>query len=589
MSGLPTLDPEIADLGVAIGLLSAGPGGVELDSSWFDDPGDRLTGVLADDDRRSALVRFADAVLAEGQHDDDGGVSRIHLFNLRALAGDESLPDLTISAVLDARSPDFVEVGLAVAFATTGPATTTDLTVPLYRAAKSGKSVAEPFALLAGGVIHLACDIVVSTAEPATDEFGLAGVTVGLDTALTDGAEPSFQLVLKGLHLPGAATSEDLAIGGPGQDLEQTLLSLVLGLVRQSADALAGAAGDDVRAALDLLGLGDTAGIPPLPVADLLDRGVAELRDWFTALIGAPAARDAWMGSLAALLAGSVVPGPAGDVVHIPIPGSPVAVEIGFGVATGPGGHLVVTPRVGVTLTADVAGAVRLGAEAVADLLTIDTATGALTAVPHVEIVATATGSGAGDAADLVHTGDLVVGTLRLGLSVDHGAPQALVQLLAVTLEGHPHDVLDLSTPDAVVAAAGQVAGDLIATALDQLGDAGADIKALLGLVPTGGTAALDASHLLTDPLGTLADWWRALVTTHAADLPAVLAHLRDLVAGPSQVTDPIGVADAGSGPWSIPVIDHVTASTWPCRTTCSSSRRSYPWSSTTSPPGAPR
>lgn len=558
MSGLPTLDPEIADLGVAIGLLTAGSGGVDLDSSWFDDPGERLTGVLADDDRRSALVRFADAVLAEGQHDDSDGVSRIHLFNLRALAGDDTLPDLTISASLDARSADYVEVGLAVTFATTDPATSTDLMVPLYRAAKTGKSVPEPFALLAGGVIHLACDIVVSTAEPATDEFGLAGVSVGLDTALTEGAQPSFQLVLKGLHLPGATSSEDLTIGGPGQDLEQTLLSLVLGLVRQSADALAGAAGDEARAALNLLGLGDAAGIPPLPVADLLDRGVDELRDWFTSLIGAPAARDAWMGSLAGLLGGSVEAGPTDDLVRIPIPGSPVVAEIGFSATTGPGGHLVVTPRLGLTLTADVAGAVRLGAEVVADLLTIDTATGALAAIPHVEIVATATGSGAGDAADLVHTGDFVVGTLRLGIAVDHGAPQALVQLLEVTLEGHPHDVLDLSTPDAVVAAAGQIAGDLIATALDQLGDAGADLKALLGLVPTGGMAALDAAHLLTDPLGTLADWWHDLLTNHAADLPAVLAHVRDLVAGPSQVADAIAVADPRVGPWSIPVIDHV-------------------------------
>ncbi len=559
MSGLPTLDPEIADLGLAIGLLSAGTDGVELDSTWFDDPGERLTGVLADDDRRTALVRFADAVMAEGQHDDSGGVSRIHLFNLRTLAGDDTLPDLTVSASLDARSPDYVEVGLAVTFATTDPATSTDLTVPLYRAAKTGKSVPEPFALLAGGVIHLACDIVVSTAVPATDEFGLAGVSVGLDTALTEGAQPSFQLVLKGLHLPGATSSEDLAIGGPGQDLEQTLLSLVLGLVRQSADALAGAAGDEARAALDLLGLGDAVGIPPLPVADLLDRGVDELRDWFTGLVGAPAARDAWMGSLAGLLGGSVDSGPTGDLVRIPVPGSPVTVEIGFSAATGPSGHLIVTPRLGITLTADVAGAVRLGAEAVADVLTIDTATGALSAVPHVEVVATATGAGAGDAADLVHTGDFVVGMLRLGLAVDHGAAQALVQLRDVTLEGHPHAVVDLSTPDAVVAAAGHLAGDLIATALDGLGDAGADLKALLGLVPTGGITALDASHLLTDPLGTLADWWHDLVTNHAADLPAVLAHVRDLVAGPSQVADAIAVADPAVGPWSIPVIDHLT------------------------------
>jgi len=557
MTSLPTLDPEIADLGLAIGLLTPSTDGVELDSSWFDAPAERLTGVLADDDRRLALVRFADAVLAGGNHDESGGVSLLHLFNLRTLAGDNTLPNLTIQASLDARAADYVEVGLAASFTTDTPSTTTDLRIPLYRAAKTGHSVPQPFALLAGGVVHISSDITVSSVQPATDEFGLAGVSIALDTALTDGANPQFQLVLKGLHLPGAATSQDLTIGGPGQDLEQTLLSLVLGLVRQSADALAGPAGADVRAALDLLGLGAAAGIPALPVTELLEHGAAGLRDWFTSVMGAPAARDAairWLGALADLVGGSVSSG----LVQIPVPGGHVSVELGFTAQTGAGGHLVVTPRLGARFTTDVAGGVRLGAEAVADLLTIDTATGALTAVPHVEVVATATGSGAGDAAKLVHTNDFAVGTLRLGLTLDHGAPQALIQMLDVDLEGHHHDVLDLSTPDAVVAAAGQIAADLIAAALDSLGDAGAELKGLLGLVPTGTMPALDAAHLLSNPLGTLSDWWHDLVTNHASELPAVLTRLRDLVAGPTQVTAPVAVADPGVGPWSVPIIDHV-------------------------------
>ena len=103
MSSLPTLDPEIADLGLAIGLLSNGTSGVEFDSGWFTDPAKNLAGALADDGRRGALVRCADAVLAQGIHTEHDGVVLVHLFNLRELGGDPALPDLTVQVSLDAR------------------------------------------------------------------------------------------------------------------------------------------------------------------------------------------------------------------------------------------------------------------------------------------------------------------------------------------------------------------------------------------------------------------------------------------------------------------------------------------------------
>ena len=190
MTGLPTLDPEIADLGLALGLLSSSNGGVELDSSWFDNPGARLTGTLGDDARRSALVRFVDAVLAQGEHDENDGVTYLHLFNLRELANDSSLPDLTVQATLDARPIAYVEVGIAAALTTTAPDTSTQVAIPLYRAAKTNQSVAQPFALLAGGVIHVGAELTFDTTPPATDEFGLAGVEAAIDAALVGGPPP---------------------------------------------------------------------------------------------------------------------------------------------------------------------------------------------------------------------------------------------------------------------------------------------------------------------------------------------------------------------------------------------------------------
>ncbi|MCW2645081.1 MAG: putative transcriptional activator SRCAP-like protein, partial [Pseudonocardiales bacterium] len=372
--------------------------------------------------------------------------------------------------------------------------------------------------------------------------------------ALTGTPTPEFQLTLKGLHLPGAATSSDLAIGGPGVDIQDALLSLVLGLVRQGADALSGAAAAEVGAALDLLGIGGAAGIPPLPVAELVDQGVDRLRDWFVEVMGAAPARAAWLTALSQLLGGTVT----GDHVAIQIGGGPVTATIGIRAATTPSGHLVVTPQLGLSLSSTV-GTVRLGAEAVADLVAIDTATGALTPIPDAEIVVTAAGTGA---TKLLDTTTAKIGSVRLGLAVRGGDLHPLLALRAVEFGGHPPQDLDLSSPDAVVAAAGQVAATLLGDALDALGAAGTELKALLGLTGTGAMPALQAEHLLTDPLGTLATWWHDLLTTHQADVPAVLAHLCNLVA-PAMPPPSVTGTGTAADPWSIPIVPKLTIDAW--------------------------
>jgi len=560
MTALPMLDPEIADLGLAIGLLTPGSGGgVELDSGWFDAPGERLTGALASDNRRSALVRFVEAVLADGTHTEREGVVLLPLFNLRELAHDNTLPDLTVQASLDSRPTDYVEVGLAVTFATENPTTHTDAVIPLYRAAKTGHSVAQPFALLAGGKVQLATEITLNTTPPATNEFGLAGVAVAIETAVVGTPSPSFRLLLKGLHLPGAASSSDIQVGGPGVQIEDALLSLLLGLVRQGADALSGAAAAEVGAALNLLGLGDAAGIPPLPVTDVIEHGVDELRAWFTDLMGADAARTAWLSSLSQLLGGTVAAGQ----VQIPIGAGPVTATIGLRAVNGPGGHLQVTPQLGLSIHIDVAGSIRLGAEANVDLFTVDVATGSIHPVPHADLVVTATGNGAGNAAKLLHNATLDIGAIRVGLSVVDGSPRALIEMRNVDIDGHHHDVLDLSSPDAAVAALGQVAADLIGAALDALGAAGTDLKGLLGLTPPAGVPALDANQLLTNPLGTVQSWWHDLITDHAADVPAVLTHLLNLVAAPLQAAQSVSGTGTPEAPWSIPIANRLTLDCW--------------------------
>ncbi len=543
---------------MAIGLLTPGTSGVELDSDWFADPATRLTGVLADDGRRGALVRFAEAVLARGTHTEQDGIVLLPVLDLRELSGNPALPDLVVQVSLDARPADYTEVGLAATLKTTTPVSTTDVVIPLYRAAKHGKTVAQTFALLDGGVVKVSVDLTLQTASPPPDEFGLAGVSVAVETALSGGPPPAFTLLLKGLHLPGAAASSDVQVGGPGVSIQDSLLSLVLGLVRQSADLLAGAAATEAKAALDLLGLGDAAGIPALPVDAVVAHGVAALQDWFVSLMGSAAARTAWLASLGQLLGGT----PGTDHVDIPIGAGPVHARLSLDTATGASGHLLLTPRLGLTLATDVGGAITLGAEANAALFVLDVANGAITPVPEAEVVVTATGTGGGK---LLQSAAADVGTLRLGLAVTGGNPRAVIQLLNVNVEGQQHDVLDLSTPDAAVAAAGQIAAVLIGKALDALGDAGAELKGLLGLTPPAGVTAIDATHLITDPLGTLAGWWHDLVTTQAAHVPDVLTHLRNLIIGQLQLQAGDQVTGSGTvaDPWSIPVLTRLRIDCW--------------------------
>jgi len=561
MTSLPGLDAELSDLGLAIGLLTPSQTGVEFDSGWFSDPATHLKAVLPDDARRAALVRFADAVLARGTHTERDGVELVRLLNVRELGGDPALPDLTVQVSLDARPDGYVEIGLAATLRTVAPATTTDVVIPLYRAAKAGKTVPQPFALLDGGIVKVSTDLTLAAAAPAPGEFGLAGVSASVETALPGGPPPAFTLVLRGLQLPGATTAADVQIGGPGVSIQDSLLSLVLGLARQSAGPITGPAAAQAAAALDLLGLGTAAGIPALPVADVIAHGASALRAWFISLMGSDQARAAWLGSLGQLLDGTT----AGDSLDIPIGDGPVTARLTLATSTGASGHLLITPQLGLTLQSGAAGPVTLGAEAAAALFTLDVADGSITPVPEAQFAVTAAGTGTGDAAKLLHTATADIGALRLGFALVAGSPRALIQLTDVNINGSQHKLLDLSTPEAAAAAAGQIASEVIATALNSLGAAGAELAGLLGLDPPAGVTAIDGAKLITDPLGTLAVWWHELVTAHPDQVPGVLAHVRNLVAGPLQLAagDTVSGTGTPADPWSIPVLTRLRIDCW--------------------------
>ena len=564
---MSVLSPEIVDLGLAIGLLRRGTGGdVSFDSDWFSDPGPRVSRALADEHRRASLIRFVDAVNGETPVVNSGGVQLLKIFDATEL-GIPDAPALVVMLAIDDRDAHFVEVGVSVSFSTTAPATRTDLVVPLYRTGKligtgpTVESVLEHFALKAGAPIRVATSIQLGGVVDSSG-FALGSVDVAVSIPVSGSDAPTIEISLIGLRLPGATQPTDIHIGGPDSTIEESLLSLVLGVVRAGAAALGGA-GESVMAALDLIGLGPNPQLAPIDVGDIAARGVSVLRDWFAAAMAGQASRDAWLGSLGKVLGLPLTPG----VVTIPIAGG-LAVTISIGAQPGAGGHLKVTPRVSIELSTTIGGgasAVRLAARAAVDVFTIDLADGSLTPVPTAELFVDVGGHGT----HLLATGPVHIDQANLGIGLVGGEVQPVIRMLQVAVNGAaPHAVVDLSSADAVVAAAGQIASDLARTALDAF-PAGAHLKVLLGLEAVGAQTALDASQLFVDPLATLRSWWRDLLVNHAGEVTSVLAHLRDLIAHDSKVAlnggpaAPVSGTGIESDPWSVPIVDRVTIDAW--------------------------
>ena len=564
MNPSTVLSPEIVDLGLAIGLLQKTDSSVQFDSGWFGDPGPRVAKALADEGRRAALIRFVDAVNGDAPVVNAGGVKLLKVFDANEIGLSQPL-NLSVMLAIDDRATGYVEIGVAISYATDSPVTHTDVVVPLYRTGKlSGNTVlpvAEHFALAAGSPIRLATSLTLG-GPPDSSGFGLGGIDLAA-TAPVDGSAPTVEITLTDLLLPGATAPTTIHIGGPGTTIEDSLLSLVLGVVHAGAAAL-GNAGRQALAALDLIGLGPSTALPPIDVADIATHGVAALRDWFTTTLADATARDAWLGAVRELIGGDPV---ADGLLRIPLAGG-VFLTISLATLPGAGGHLKVTPRIGLELSTTIGSgptAVDLTGRAAVDVVTVDLADGSLSALPVAELFVEATGHGA----RLVASGPVQIGTVHLGVGVDHGAVVPVVRLLDVQSgTGPPHPVVDLSSADAVVAAAGQVAGDLVRTALAAL-PAHVHLEPLLGLAATGASGMLDSARLLVDPLGTLGGWWHELLTTHAADVPDVLAHLRDLVAHDSKLATngqpaaPISGDGTRGNPWSVPIVDRVSLDAW--------------------------
>ncbi|HSC90106.1 MAG TPA: hypothetical protein VLB86_00480, partial [Gaiellaceae bacterium] len=542
-----------ADLGV-LGSLATAVGLLDADGDpnpgWFGDPAESLSTVLADEGQREALIEFVDEAMGGADREADAsGATWLPVVSL-----DD--PALTVAITVDDAPATHVLIGLGVSFSTSAPAPSsrTTVSVPLFRAAKRGHSVPTPFVLgQAGGRLRLSTRITVDEGAPVPGEARLGAVGLEVDAPTTGADDPaSFGLVLEDFQLPGAPAPRTLRVSaGSPDELDDAVLDLVLSLVRAQAEAVGGG---ELGALAGLLGLAGDA-VPGFPVEQLASQGARALGTWVEEILAATASRQTWLDHAAALVGGAR----DGDDVVVTLGAVGARLRVGIRTETGPSGRL----RLTATLGADV-GATSPRAQGRADLFRIDLGTGEALALPALGLWASVgrhDGAGArvlDVAAPTVARAD----RLRLGFALD--ADRRLTFVLAadnVLLGTRTYPTLDLTSPDAVMDAAGNAVEDVAGELLAALGGALDAAKALLGLDPPPGHPAVPTvglGELLGDPLGAVAGYWRTLLSAHGDAVPDLLAVVRDAVAEAGVAAVPVRGTGTPGDPWRVALVGPV-------------------------------
>ncbi len=508
--------------------------------------------MLADDDQRQALVAFVDEVLGGADASKDPrGLTWLPVFERTGAAVG---PDVTVFVVLDDQHVDHVRIGVGVAVQASDQIASVRSHIPLFRAAKQGHPPASDPVILgtADGVISI--DLAVTIDDPL-----IRGVQLIADVP-TGGDAPTIGVRLLGLQLPGDAAPHDVELSVHDlEELEATVLQLVLTLVKAG---VAATGSGPLGSLAGMLGLRGASSVPPLPVPDLVERGVPALTEWFEEVMHGDGSRAAWLAELAALLAPL---GGTADAQAVTFDLGPARVQVGVRVTSGTGGHPQIVPFLRTAVGAVAGDAV---ASISADLAVIDFGPPepSATALPACA-VAGVLGKRADGHGNALLQGDPAVDRLVFGFGLDaQRRPTLTLAAEHVTIDGIVHDVIDLSSPDAVAQAAGTVLDAVLEEVLAGLGPALDAIKTLLGLTPPPGfptIATTDLATFLRDPLGAVAAYWASVLATHTDAVPAVLDVLLRLIADASQA----GAAITGTGttadPWVVPVVTPVGLRAW--------------------------
>jgi large repetitive protein len=528
----------LGNLAKALGIFDAGG---SPNQGWLADPGASLKTMLASPAQRAALIAFVDDALGGADRSTEAGVTWLPVVEIKD-------PPLLVAVTVDEAAPDgTLHLGLGLRVRTTAPSSSTTLSVPLFRASKQGgPGVGEPLLLgSTGGRIRIGTSVTVDGAPPVPGQarLGAIGLDVALPTSPSDPEDPVFGLSLTGLQLPGAASTRDVRVAADGAGaLDDAVLDLVLSLVKAQADAVA--ATTPIGALGGLLGLRSGDAVPDFPIADLRTRGPIAIADWVRGILSNAASRNDWLTHHASLLQGSRV----GDAVQFSLGGS-ATLRLALAVDTGPSGHAQLTPTLSLQL-----GNATARVEARAELLRIDLVTGAAVALPSFGVWAAAGDAGSrvlDVAAPTVARAD----TLRIGFGID--AARRLNVVLAadnVTLGAHTYPTLDLTSPDAVMDAAGNTVADVANQLLSGLGPSLGLVRPLIGLDPPAGITAITLPALMTDPAAAVGGYWQQLVASAPA-ATAVLGTLQGAIADASEAGSGIRGSGSETDPWRMALI----------------------------------
>ncbi len=553
----------VLDLGTALGIV--GENG-EMNGAWFSDPGAHVGRMLREPHQRDALLRVADALLAPEvlATEDSSGRRWIEIVSADGVAA---------HVVVTVTGPDesaTTEVGIGARIHTDAPLADATAYVPLLRVPRTGAVIPA----FEDPNVRIALDAGIVFDDPAAGagDLGgaaLAGLRLGASVG-TDGDSPLLAVTLLGLVLPGQDTPEDLSLDVDPTDLEalgDQAIRLVSGLVQRSLGGVAGELAD----LLALVGFTDDPAIPTLPLDALLSEGVPAWRAWLQSVLDSPAAVDAWLAHLAALVAVAAANAP----VVVPAGGPDLPHRVQW--ELGNGAELSAVLRTG--RTADGSSYVDLGAEfSLATSGVIDGALEASATLVRITLGGAPTLTGLpslvvagrlGPAVVAVPADRLVnladpsarVGSFRAGLQLDTDRHfGALLAAHDVEIGTHQYPVLDLTNAQTLADVAGDVVGDIAEEVLGLLGDAGTALRVLLGIsapddAPSWPVELTPLTDLLANPLGAVRAYHERVLAEHRAGYAAILDPVRALLA-PAGLDVPVAGDGEPATPWRLVLAD---------------------------------
>jgi len=545
---------DIGSLATAIGLLAGG----SIDTTWFSDPGGHVKQILRNQPQRDALVTFVTDALGDqaAPVTDDPGRTWVPLLKLT--------PGSDLFLVLEPNTRGVV-VSLGARIGIQTPITAdAALRIPILRVDQAGGVTFLPGSTDPNDVADATAQL-EGTVTVADATLNSVGVTATVP--LVASGTPAVGIAVHGLRLPGSAAALDLSLDSASA-IGPELTHLLTAILQAEAASATGAAQD----LLGLIGLLPSGGaIPPLPVADILTGGPQALAQWVESVTTTPAAIEAWLAHLATLV--GATPNAGGPPYGIHLTAGRSELDLTVDVQPDDAGGLVITPGLALsvaTASAPPLGEVRVAAEAELAHIRLGAHPG-IRALPNLRLTARY-GADTGTIVDVTTPAAVVkVGAVHAGIGLDDGRKPVLVLAAERVDIGpdaghlHHHDILDLTSPDALAEVATESLDAIVTAMLAGLGPARTAIEVLLGLAPPASHAgdatwpSLSLPAFVADPIGAVGAFLRDVIAKGGSAFADLLS------VGPSLLGLPGAVSGTGTldDPWSLDLAAGATLVAW--------------------------